>query len=81
MINDYNECQIDYRKRCKGRIQRQLEINESPDRLDHRAMGGGGGGRRVKLDCIKAVLGGRIQRRGETCYSFQYGVEGYGINN
>ncbi|XP_064620415.1 syntaxin isoform X9 [Lineus longissimus] len=26
VMNDYNACQIDYRERCKGRIQRQLEI-------------------------------------------------------
>lgn len=26
VMNDYNSCQIDYRERCKGRIQRQLEI-------------------------------------------------------
>ncbi|CAH1801316.1 unnamed protein product [Owenia fusiformis] len=26
VMNDYNTCQIDYRERCKGRIQRQLEI-------------------------------------------------------
>ena len=28
-LNDYNSCQIDYRERCKGRIQRQLEISKS----------------------------------------------------
>ena len=28
VMNDYNSCQIDYRERCKGRIQRQLEISE-----------------------------------------------------
>jgi len=27
VMNDYNSCQIDYRERCKGRIQRQLEIS------------------------------------------------------
>lgn len=27
-MNDYNACQIDYRERCKGRIQRQLEISK-----------------------------------------------------
>lgn len=26
VMNDYNSCQIDYRERCKNRIQRQLEI-------------------------------------------------------
>ncbi|XP_074643286.1 syntaxin-like isoform X2 [Tubulanus polymorphus] len=26
VMNDYNACQIDYRDRCKGRIQRQLAI-------------------------------------------------------
>ncbi|ESO03789.1 hypothetical protein HELRODRAFT_80076 [Helobdella robusta] len=26
VMNDYNSCQIDYRSRCKARIQRQLEI-------------------------------------------------------
>jgi syntaxin 1A len=26
VMNDYNGCQVDYRERCKGRIQRQLEI-------------------------------------------------------
>jgi hypothetical protein len=29
VMNDYNSCQIDYRERCKGRIQRQLEISKS----------------------------------------------------
>ena len=29
VMNDYNSCQIDYRERCKGRIQRQLEISTS----------------------------------------------------
>ena len=29
VMNDYNACQIDYRERCKGRIQRQLEISMS----------------------------------------------------
>ena len=28
-MNDYNACQIDYRERCKGRIQRQLEISKN----------------------------------------------------
>lgn len=28
VMNDYNACQIDYRERCKGRIQRQLEISK-----------------------------------------------------
>ena len=28
-MNDYNACQIDYRERCKGRIQRQLEISKT----------------------------------------------------
>jgi len=28
VMNDYNSCQIDYRERCKGRIQRQLEISK-----------------------------------------------------
>ena len=28
VMNDYNACQIDYRERCKGRIQRHLEISE-----------------------------------------------------
>ncbi|KAK2161888.1 hypothetical protein LSH36_108g06042 [Paralvinella palmiformis] len=26
VMNDYNACQVDYRERCKARIQRQLEI-------------------------------------------------------
>lgn len=26
VMNDYNSCQVDYRDRCKARIQRQLEI-------------------------------------------------------
>lgn len=26
-MNDYNNAQIDYRERCKARIQRQLEIS------------------------------------------------------
>jgi len=26
VMNEYNACQVDYRERCKGRIQRQLEI-------------------------------------------------------
>jgi hypothetical protein len=28
-MNDYNNAQIDYRERCKARIQRQLEISKS----------------------------------------------------
>jgi hypothetical protein len=27
-MNDYNNAQIDYRERCKARIQRQLEISK-----------------------------------------------------
>lgn len=37
VMNDYNACQIDYRERCKGRIQRQLEItgrNTTNDELE-----------------------------------------------
>ena len=32
-MTDYNKTQIDYRERCKARIQRQLEISESFLRL------------------------------------------------
>lgn len=28
VMNDYNNAQIDYRERCKARIQRQLEISK-----------------------------------------------------
>lgn len=28
-MNDYNNAQIDYRERCKARIQRQLEISKA----------------------------------------------------
>lgn len=27
-MNEYNNAQIDYRERCKARIQRQLEISK-----------------------------------------------------
>lgn len=27
-MNDYNNAQIEYRERCKARIQRQLEISK-----------------------------------------------------
>ncbi|KAH9390046.1 Syntaxin-1A, partial [Tyrophagus putrescentiae] len=30
VMTDYNKTQTDYRERCKNRIQRQLEISESP---------------------------------------------------
>lgn len=29
VMNDYNNAQIDYRERCKARIQRQLEISKA----------------------------------------------------
>ena len=29
-MTDYNQTQVDYRERCKARIQRQLEIGELP---------------------------------------------------
>ena len=28
VMNEYNNAQIDYRERCKARIQRQLEISK-----------------------------------------------------
>ena len=28
-MTDYNQTQVDYRERCKSRIQRQLEIGET----------------------------------------------------
>lgn len=33
VMSEYNATQSDYRERCKGRIQRQLEISELGDRL------------------------------------------------
>lgn len=32
VMTEYNRTQTDYRERCKGRIQRQLEISEWPGR-------------------------------------------------
>jgi hypothetical protein len=33
VMNEYNNAQIDYRERCKARIQRQLEISKLFSRL------------------------------------------------
>lgn len=35
-MTDYNKTQTDYRERCKGRIQRQLEICECISHKQHK---------------------------------------------
>ena len=54
-MNDYNACQIDYRERCKTRIQRQLDISESRAGLDSRAGGEGGRESKIRLhrSCVR----------------------------
>lgn len=60
-MSEYNATQSDYRERCKGRIQRQLEISE---------LGAGSrlGGRGLWLKgCLDAACG--LER--------QFGLEGW----
>lgn len=35
VMTEYNRTQTDYRERCKGRIQRQLEISKRESLHDH----------------------------------------------
>lgn len=74
VMSEYNATQSDYRERCKGRIQRQLEISELAGRGQGLGAGPGPGPPpicgvcRTRCDPSSQLAGPRPVRSWRTCW-------------